>query len=587
MMGETQSAFFDRASRALRKQIPSINRRTIEILRLWRISPNASELNQKAASQFPKAEYTHFGPRCVFLEHTVPASGDGSRQEIRYDRKALEKLVDWANYRIRNTETFAAISEGHTPSNEEKAAGHQMPDVLGYSGPFYIGLLGDVDPKWAVYAEEWVHNGDLDRFKKLQRRSPEVWCSEPMEKRTMDPIAALGSETPRLDSGMNPYSRAGDNQLVMKYSASGGPSVGSVSYAADSKVEKTMHEFKEGELHSGSKKGPTVTNPKQAIAIALNQARDAGAKIPKAPAKYATGPAVMPGPSNVFIPSAGKKRTKTTRYGESAMAFQPAAPEENDEDSKIAEAIQKTFIGLLPSFIEGVKKELSTAPEDAEMEEGAGEEDIPRGMETEDVPEQESQDTPAPGGDEDVPKPEGDKNEMYGGDCNRAYAAGMADAKGKYSRSSAIDADVHKTVASLKSRLDKTESELATERQARQDVERYGRLRELNATHNFELQEEFEYCKEMAPEQFDRHCDKTIVKYSKRDDILDFALVGTEPDKYSRGNGDGKKPTQSQMAEMSKEAAERAARHNYAKPRDKTTHAAQLEAIVKERGFAV
>jgi hypothetical protein len=47
------------------------------------------------------------------------------------------------------------------------------------------------------------------------------------------------------------------------------------------KVEKVMHEYKEGTLHSGSKKGPKVSNPKQAIAIALSEARKAGAKIPK------------------------------------------------------------------------------------------------------------------------------------------------------------------------------------------------------------------------------------------------------------------------------------------------------------------
>jgi len=42
------------------------------------------------------------------------------------------------------------------------------------------------------------------------------------------------------------------------------------------KIEKTLHEFKHGTLHSGSKKGPKVTKRKQAIAIALNQARKAG-----------------------------------------------------------------------------------------------------------------------------------------------------------------------------------------------------------------------------------------------------------------------------------------------------------------------
>ncbi len=45
------------------------------------------------------------------------------------------------------------------------------------------------------------------------------------------------------------------------------------------KVEKVMHEFKHHELRSES--GRKVTNPKQAIAIGLSEAREAGAKIPK------------------------------------------------------------------------------------------------------------------------------------------------------------------------------------------------------------------------------------------------------------------------------------------------------------------
>ena len=42
---------------------------------------------------------------------------------------------------------------------------------------------------------------------------------------------------------------------------------------AKNKVKVVMKEFKKGELHSGSKKGPKVTNPKQAIAIALSEQR--------------------------------------------------------------------------------------------------------------------------------------------------------------------------------------------------------------------------------------------------------------------------------------------------------------------------
>jgi hypothetical protein len=47
---------------------------------------------------------------------------------------------------------------------------------------------------------------------------------------------------------------------------------GEMEKAKGGKVAKVMHEFGEGKLHSGSKKGPKVTNPKQAIAIALSEA---------------------------------------------------------------------------------------------------------------------------------------------------------------------------------------------------------------------------------------------------------------------------------------------------------------------------
>jgi hypothetical protein len=49
------------------------------------------------------------------------------------------------------------------------------------------------------------------------------------------------------------------------------------------KVEKVMHEYKHGELKSSN--GRKVTNPKQAIAIGLSEARESGAKIPKKSAK--------------------------------------------------------------------------------------------------------------------------------------------------------------------------------------------------------------------------------------------------------------------------------------------------------------
>ena len=50
------------------------------------------------------------------------------------------------------------------------------------------------------------------------------------------------------------------------------------SKKASDKIEKVMHEKKHGTLKSGS--GRKVTSRKQAIAIALSEARESGAKVP-------------------------------------------------------------------------------------------------------------------------------------------------------------------------------------------------------------------------------------------------------------------------------------------------------------------
>ncbi len=51
---------------------------------------------------------------------------------------------------------------------------------------------------------------------------------------------------------------------------------------AQEKVEEKMHEMKRGELHSG-KSGKKVTNPRQAIAIGLSEARREGGNVPPPP----------------------------------------------------------------------------------------------------------------------------------------------------------------------------------------------------------------------------------------------------------------------------------------------------------------
>lgn len=51
------------------------------------------------------------------------------------------------------------------------------------------------------------------------------------------------------------------------------------SEKAQDKVEKVMHEFKDGKLKSSS--GDKVTSRKQAVAIGISEAREEGLKVPK------------------------------------------------------------------------------------------------------------------------------------------------------------------------------------------------------------------------------------------------------------------------------------------------------------------
>lgn len=51
---------------------------------------------------------------------------------------------------------------------------------------------------------------------------------------------------------------------------------------AEAKISKTMEEFKEGKLKSGTS-GKTVKKRKQAVAIGISKARKAGHKVPPKP----------------------------------------------------------------------------------------------------------------------------------------------------------------------------------------------------------------------------------------------------------------------------------------------------------------
>lgn len=167
--------------------------------------------------QFSREDFHVVRDVPVFAEHTTK---DKHGNLVVYDRNALEAIAERCNHRIQDTGDFPPITEGHTPTREEIAQGAKMPPVLGYAGNFRLGMIGNKNPRWAIFCDEYQHQEDVQKLRKLRRRSPEVWLEERMEDRFFDPIAALGAETPRLDMGMARFGRHHDGREVEKYSAS-------------------------------------------------------------------------------------------------------------------------------------------------------------------------------------------------------------------------------------------------------------------------------------------------------------------------------------------------------------------------------
>jgi hypothetical protein len=213
--GESQADFAVRFHTLTADAIPETDRRNATCFQVWRESVGPDDLERRAAARFGRDHQLERDVP-VFAEHTTK---DRDGNTVIYDRSALKAIMDRCNHRIADTENYAPITEGHTPDSEAIAAGAKMPEVLGYAGPYRLGMIGNKEPRWAIFADEWHDKADVPKLRKMRRRSPEVWVEDRMEDRFFDPIAALGAEAPRLDMGMTRFCLSASGRVVEKYSA--------------------------------------------------------------------------------------------------------------------------------------------------------------------------------------------------------------------------------------------------------------------------------------------------------------------------------------------------------------------------------
>lgn len=234
---ESQAEFAVRFHEGMVKEIPETDTRDSAMMNEWRGHRGPSALDRQAHQHFSK-DHVCRNDVPIFVEHTTE---DPDGNTVIYDRSALMAVLDRNNRRISDTGDFSPITDGHTPDSEAMSGGAKMPDVLGYAGPFRLGQVGNEKARYAIFATEWHDKSDIDRLRKLRRRSPEVWMEERMEERFFDPIAALGAETPRLDVGMTRFRRfKGKN--VMKYSAAAFPAAANTFVPNETETKKNQAE---------------------------------------------------------------------------------------------------------------------------------------------------------------------------------------------------------------------------------------------------------------------------------------------------------------------------------------------------------
>lgn len=214
---ETQPEFAIRFHEAMANEIADTSKRNKACFAAWdehgSEDPTISELVE---SRFTPDQYQRLHDVAMFHEHTVPAQKiqDKDVPAQHYGRDELAEMVEGMNDRILDHDEFSPITRGHTGQKPgAKDGDRQMPEVLGFAGPYKLGMIGRKNPRWAIFGTEYHMKDAVPELKKRVGRSPEVWRYSRMRDRFFYPIATLGEEMPRLNLPPAHYSRRNAEEL--------------------------------------------------------------------------------------------------------------------------------------------------------------------------------------------------------------------------------------------------------------------------------------------------------------------------------------------------------------------------------------
>lgn len=544
--GESQVSFIERGDRELYAKIPDTIERSRYLLQCWIDAGGDRELAEITAKRFPASEFHTVRNLPIFTEHVTT---DIRGEKRKYDRKALATIVRRCNERILDTGDFAILSEGHTPEAEDVAAGAKMPETLGYVGPFRLGMIGNRKPRWAIFADEHYHRSDLDKVKKRPRRSPEVFLDDMI----LDPIAALGAETPRLDTGIVRNCRLSDGRVVEKYSAACYPSGGNTSpQSFRGKKEKETYAAGDEPMDNS-----TVSNPNLDSGESLSTMSDeeiqkiilgvAAAVMQSKPMQWVASQ--MP-PD--WSPSEGENDDVVSTEGSDdsgngdvpaedgtvgdTVTDDPQVNTPSDDDETHFDPEASAGDDQAPATQQSTPTEASGPPEDSATDDEMGQ------MDDEEKEKYAAFDSAGRRGFLWSWRRHRRGRTKYSADeGEREMTTATPPAKENYSRL----ADENKR---LNQRVETLERE-------NRHKDRYSKLADLRRTRAFDLKTEFDDVKDVPPEAFDRHLRRIKENYSRIPREGEMPTIVTDDEVVVSRDTE-------QMERFSKLARERALRNN-------------------------
>ncbi|MFG0261025.1 MAG: hypothetical protein ACF788_01350 [Novipirellula sp. JB048] len=218
-LGESEVEFVSRANEELFASVPEPMDRNHRIWEAW-AAVHGNHERERADAKYPPDLYDKRSDVCYFSEHEAASVGENGEPIIRrYDAAKLAEIVGENNYRIADVDAYPTIIDRHTiPAGQRDAS---PPVTVGVSGPFRLGVIGRIEPRLAIFCDEYIRKDKAAQLSDRGGRSVEVLTLKSNGRSYINPIAAI-SEAPRLPLPVQFSANIGDGRsdiFIDRYSA--------------------------------------------------------------------------------------------------------------------------------------------------------------------------------------------------------------------------------------------------------------------------------------------------------------------------------------------------------------------------------